>query len=267
MRMERIPQELVDKFIDELKDDEKSLLGCSLISRCWVARSRHHLFQRIIFPSAQTFASYCNLFPTNHEVHSYVRGVAILQWNRQPWVNKQALHRGLEHLRAFRALEALILAGIINGSTCDSNAIEALADGFEVVAPSIKTVKLVHWKASPTALIEFICRFPSLDNLVVEDVDYLIGLPDWKHPSKFPRFAGRFEFTDGYGRGSAEKFLRLLSRLPLGFREISIDAGFSGAPDPIITILEKCSPTLVRASLYYGYRRGMAAVFLSWRDR
>lgn len=260
--MERVPQELVDKFIDELKEDEESLLACSLISRCWVGRSRHHLFQRIVFTTAEVFAKYCDLFPTGHSVQSYIRGVAVIQWNRQPWVNKQALHCGLEHLKTFRSLESLILAGITNGSTQNGNAIEALADGFGEVAPSIKTVKLVHWKVSPTALIEFICRFPSLDNLVVEDMDYLVGLPDWKRPFKFPRFAGRFEFTDSYGHGSAEKFLRLLSRLPLSFREISIDAGFSGAPDPIIAILEKCSLVLVRASLYYGYRSGMGTVIL-----
>ena len=259
--MERIPQELVDKFIDELRDEE-SLLTSSLISRCWVGRSRHHLFQRVVFTTAQVFARYCDLFPTNHSVQPYVRGVAITQWNRQPWINNQVLHYGLEHLKAFRSLESLILAGITNGPTQSGNTIKALADGFEVVAPSIKTVKLVHWKVSPAGLIEFICRFPSLDNLVVEDVDYLVGLPDWKRPSKFPRFAGRFEFTDSGGRGSAEKFLRLLSRLPLSFREVSIDAGFSGAPEPIITILEKCSLVLVKASLYYGYRSGMATVFL-----
>jgi len=113
-------------------------------------------------------------------------------------------------------------------------------------------------------LIEFICRFPSLDNLVVEDAHYLVGLPDWKRPSKSPRFGGRFEFTDSNGHGSAEKLLRLLSGLPLGFREISIDAGFTGTPDPIIAILEKCSPVLVRTSLCYRYQSGMATVFLSF---
>ena len=158
----------------------------------------------------------------------------------------------------FRTLECLILAGITNGSSRGFDVIEALADGFRAAAPSIKTIKLVHWKVSPTTLIEFICRFPSLDTLVVEDMNYLVGLPDWKRPSKFPRFAGRFEFSDS--NGSAEKFLRHLSRLPLGFREISIDAGFSGDPDPVVTILEKCSPVLARASLYYAYPPGMVTV-------
>ena len=188
----------------------------------------------------------------------------MVQWIREPWVDKQALHRGLEHLGAFRALESLILAGITNRPIQGCNPVEALADGFETIAPSIKTVKLVHWKVSPMALIEFICRFPSLDNLIIEDTRYLVGLPDWKRPSKFPRFAGRFELTDSNGHGSAERALHLLPGLPLGFRKISIDAGFTGTPDDIIAILEKCSPVLVRASLYYGYRPSMATVPLSF---
>ena len=258
--MEHVPQELVDKFIDELKDNNQSLRACSLVSRYWVSRSRRHLFQRIVFPTADRLAKYCDMFPTNHIVHSYVRGLAIIQWNRDPWIGRRALRCGLEHLQNFRALESLILAGITNGSARGFDAIEALADGLRVAAPSIKTLKLVHWKVSSTTLIEFICRFPSLDTLVVEDMDYLVGLPGWKRPSKFPPFAGHFEFSNSNGHGSAGKFLRHLSRLPLGFREISIDAG--GAVDPVVAILEKCSPVLARASLYYVYPRGMVLVFL-----
>ena len=260
--MERIPQELVDKFIDELENDNHGLCVCSLISRRWVDRSRRHLFQRIGFPALRVFARYCALFPAEHGVHSYVRGVTITQPCQRPWVNRQTLLFGLEHINAFRKLESLTLIGITNGSMAGSDTMKALADAFETIAPSIKTMRLFRWRVSPTALVEFICRFPSLDNLAIGDMDYLVGLPGWKYPSAFPPFAGYFEFTDGNGRGPAEKFLRLLSRLPLRFREVSIDVGFSGTPDPLIAILEKCSPVLVKASLYYFYETGMTMVSL-----
>jgi hypothetical protein len=267
--MERVPQELVDKFIDELKDDDQSLRVCSLISSRWVDRSRHHLFQKVVFMTAQQFARYCNLFPTDHRVQSYIRGVALVQRRREPWVTKQVLHHGLEHLNVFRALESLILDGITNGSMQSCSAIEALANDFETAAPSVKSLKLVHWRVSPIPLVEFICRFPSLDNLIVKDMAFLVGLPDWNRPSKFPPFAGRLESNDRNGHNSTGRFLRLLSRLPLGFREISIrGADFPGALDPIITILEKCSPVLVKVSLHYGYQLGMSTFFfLSWLDR
>jgi len=220
-----------------------------------------------MFADEEEFARYCDLFPTDHSVQSYVRWLAIIQWDRKPWVDKQVLHRRSEHLKTFRALKSLILRGITNGSMQGYGPVEALAEGFETIAPQTKTMKLVQWKVSPITLIEFICRFPSLDNLVVEDMHYVVGLQDRKHPFRSPRFAGRFRFTDSKGRGPSEKFLCLLSRLPLGFREISIDVGFSGAPDPIIMILEKCSPVLVKARLYYGYHPGMATAFLSFYGR
>ena len=131
-----------------------------------------------------------------------------------------------------------------------------------MAASPIRSIKLVHWKVFPTALIEFICRFPSLGTLAAEGVDYIVGFPDWRRPLKFPRFAGRFVFADsnGHGHGSAEGFLRHLSRLPLGFREISIDVGPSGASDPVITILERCPLVYARASVYHAYPPGIATV-------
>ena len=42
----RLPQELVDTIIDELKNNGASLRVCSLISKLWVYRSRKYLHQQ-----------------------------------------------------------------------------------------------------------------------------------------------------------------------------------------------------------------------------
>ncbi|EKM53904.1 uncharacterized protein PHACADRAFT_196346 [Phanerochaete carnosa HHB-10118-sp] len=42
--VERLPQELVDKIIDELSTDRRALRSCSLTSRRWLSRSSRHLF-------------------------------------------------------------------------------------------------------------------------------------------------------------------------------------------------------------------------------
>ena len=253
-RMERIPQELVDKLIDELADDPEPLRVCSLISRRWVGRSRHHLFRLINFPRADKFTRYRNMFPVDHSVHSCVRTLVITQPPRE------ALRSGLEHLKAFRGLESLTLTDIINRPTEGQNTIEFLAEGLGDTL-SVKSLKLIQWRVSPTTLMEFICRFPSLKDLNIERMDFLLGLPRWKLPSRFPRFTGRLDFVDRDSHGTAEKFLRLLARLPLAFREISIEAASHGAPDLIITILEKCSPVLTNASLRYVYPPGAVASF------
>lgn len=46
----RLPQELVDSIIDELKNDVASLHACSLVSKPWVHRSRKHLFGSVHLP-------------------------------------------------------------------------------------------------------------------------------------------------------------------------------------------------------------------------
>jgi hypothetical protein len=196
------------------------------------------------------------MFPVDHSVHSCVRALVITQPPRE------ALRSGLEHFKAFRGLESLILADIINRPTEGQNTTEFLAEGFGDTL-AIKSLKLIQWRVSSTTLMEFICRFPSLKDLIIERVDFLLGLPRWKLPSRFPRFTGRLDFVDRDSHGTAEKFLRLLSRLPLAFREISIEAASHGAPDPIITILEKCSPVLANVSLRYVYPPGAAASFCS----
>lgn len=47
----RLPQELVDSIIDELKHDVASLRVCSLVSKPWVHRSRKHLFESVHLPT------------------------------------------------------------------------------------------------------------------------------------------------------------------------------------------------------------------------
>lgn len=248
--MERIPQELVDKLIDELVDDAKSLRTCCLISRRWVGRSRRHLFRLLTFPRTDKFTSYRNMFPIDHSVNSHVRALVIAQ----------VPYSGLEHFKAFRGLESLILVDIVNRPMEGQDTIGFLAEGFGATL-SIKSLKLIQWRVSPTTLMEFICRFPSLKELIIQRMDFLCGLPRWKLPSRFPRFTGRLDFVDRNGHDAVGRFLRLLSRLPLAFREISIETVSSGAPDPIITILEKCSPVLVNASLRYICLPGTVVTF------
>lgn len=260
--MECIPQELVDKFIDEFKDDPLLLSVCSRISRRWVDRSRRHLFRKIRFPALSMFAWYCNLFPADHSVHSYVREVVIAQQNQRPWVNMEIIRRGSEQFNAFRALETLALFGIQSGSTRDPDAIRVLSVAFKTAATSVKNLELANWKVSSTTLVDFICMFPSLDNLNIEEMQYLIGLPGWKPPPTLPSFAGHFQFKHRDGHGPVEKFLRLLSRLPLSFCEIHVNVDFSDSPDPIIPVLEKCSSTLVRAGLSYDCQRGITLASL-----
>ena len=47
----RLPQELIDSVIDELRNDVGSLRACSLVSKPWVYRSRKYLFATVHLPT------------------------------------------------------------------------------------------------------------------------------------------------------------------------------------------------------------------------
>ncbi|KAJ7087101.1 hypothetical protein C8R44DRAFT_31405 [Mycena epipterygia] len=47
--MLELPGELVDSIIDRLKSDKSALTACSLVSKQWLPRSRHHRFSSVCF--------------------------------------------------------------------------------------------------------------------------------------------------------------------------------------------------------------------------
>ena len=51
-----IPPEIVDRVIDYVHDDTKTLIACSLTARDWVPSTRLHLFEKISLLSAQEVA-------------------------------------------------------------------------------------------------------------------------------------------------------------------------------------------------------------------
>ena len=46
-KVARLPPELIDRIIDYLHSDPRSLAACSLVCKLWEPTSRFHLFRRI----------------------------------------------------------------------------------------------------------------------------------------------------------------------------------------------------------------------------
>jgi hypothetical protein len=63
-----LPQELVDRIIDQLHEDKSVLAACTLVNKHWLYRSRHHLFHTITLRGDKE-----NTFPDF--THSQTRGV------------------------------------------------------------------------------------------------------------------------------------------------------------------------------------------------
>ena len=252
--MNQIAQELIDKFIDELHDDIQALRSCSIVSKRWVYRSQHHIFSRIIISSQQSFQRWCKIPLASCPVSTHTRTLSILQPTHAQWLTPLLLSPATGHICAFNNVKTLALSGITTRGLQDA---QLLADCFRRLGSSVTSLKLLYWRASPASLINCICFFPHVDDLDVYCPDILAGLPVRKVYPSTPRFRGRLSLRFETGRGGIDRFLRLLSQLPIRFREVNITVNFVGGQTLLCPFLESCSKSVQELSISYETDQGL----------
>lgn len=253
--MDQIAQELIDKFIDELHDDIQALQSCSLVSKRWVYRSQFHIFSRIIISSQQSFQRWCKNIPLDScPVSTHTRTLSILQPTHAQWLTPLLLSPATGHFGAFNNVKTLALSGITTRGLQDA---QLLADCFRRLGSSVTSLKLLYWRASPASLINSICLFSHVDNLDVYCPDILAGLPMRKTYPSIPPFRGRLCLRFENGRGSIDRFLRLLSQLPTRFREIHISMNFIGGQTLLLPFLESCCKSVQKLCISYEIEQGL----------
>ncbi|KAF9644811.1 hypothetical protein BDM02DRAFT_3121289 [Thelephora ganbajun] len=60
---QRLPPELCDHTIDQLRNQPKALKACSVVSKLWTPRSQKHIFSTISFNGDPDIVSWQNAFP------------------------------------------------------------------------------------------------------------------------------------------------------------------------------------------------------------
>jgi hypothetical protein len=259
--MDQIAQELIDKFIDELHDDVQTLQSCSLVSKRWVYRSQHHIFSRIVISSQQSFQRWCKNIPlASCPVSTHTRTLSILQPTHAQWLTPLLLSPATGHFGAFHNVRALALSGITTRGLQDA---QVLADCFRRLGSSVTSLKLLYWRASPASLINCICLFPHVDDLDVYCPDILAGLPMRKTYPSTPLFRGRLSLRFENGRGSIDRFLRLLSQLPTRFREIHVAMNFVGGQTLLLPFLNSFCQSVQKLSISYEIEQGSHLPFTS----
>lgn len=73
----KLPPELTDAIIHELRFNQPALLNCSLICRIWIPASRIHLFRIFPKPSFRDFVD--NLNSPDSTISGYVRHIILLR--------------------------------------------------------------------------------------------------------------------------------------------------------------------------------------------
>lgn len=96
----RIPQDIVDSIIDELKTDLHTLRQCSRVSTTFLAPSRRHLFAIAVVKSAAHCERFLLLLTSNLRIITLVKELYIM--GQTNWTHIHAPFQSILHLFADR---------------------------------------------------------------------------------------------------------------------------------------------------------------------
>jgi len=171
----RIPPEIVDRIIDYVHDDVKTLTACSLIARDWVPSTRLHLFTRLSLLSAHEVARFTELDSFAPNVLYYCQELSIGTNNKfdypptpgfLPFVGTPPLTIS-ERIDRFTSLHTLHFRGFPSG--VENGLISPLVD----ISEKITTITFTDSSLESSYDLWKILRlFPNLERVHVSDLGY-----------------------------------------------------------------------------------------------
>ena len=222
-----LPQEILDHIVDHLHGEPATLRAICLVSKSWIPRTRIHLFHSVEFRlSGPTLESWMQTFPdTSNSPARYTRRLHLSNI-------KAAIDKSLDVLPQIHSF----------------NHIMELTVGIDIhhftqlrgLSPNLKYLHIFHCVAQLLDVLDFICSFPLLEDLVLHylttegNTDSRDGLPT------SPKFTGSFRWSC-----SDRGIVRGLLGLPGGLHFSKIVVFRSvGDFDLINELVSKCSDTL-----------------------
>jgi hypothetical protein len=102
-----LPPELVDRIIDFLHNEPRTLAACSLVARSWTPASRYHRFSSVRLISDEDWAKFDRLIEISPSMVRYVRGaiIDVTSGNSARW---------LSACTSFTLLEHITMSGVIS---------------------------------------------------------------------------------------------------------------------------------------------------------
>ena len=248
-----LPQELVDKIIDEIwisADDPPSnevIKAISLISRSWVDRSQRYLFRHITFSVVgRQFERWCNaVAPGPNGVSRHVQSLTIQATGSDGWwINEDLLEQVLPYFDSFRNVEVF---RVLNWNV-DPFPPEAIARCF---SPFGQGVRLLQWDPyqhmTREAWAHIVGLFPRVDHLLLLPGFFPAGLISNDPVSPLQK---RLVFSGDH----AARYLTG-GRVGLRFQEIYARCGTGMTLETLIAIIN-CDADWLEVLSIAGIRRG-----------
>jgi hypothetical protein len=245
--MAELPQELIDKIIDEVAqcDATHTLRVCCLVQKRWMERSRMHLFKDTSLYAMDHFRDWIKFIPLSpdgpyHHVRSltYRQGAAVLG-------PKQLLDLYPGHFTSFKTLESLQIFNLsLRRFTSTS-----MEKAFDPIGRFVRRLVVKDVVLTLNSLLMFLVHFPRLETLYLGDT--LNMAPEKKkQPQKLPNLTGELVLIS---MGSVHRqFVLQLSKLPLRYSELDVEFRWnSEILNAIAHLILTCSPTLEKLTLRY----------------
>lgn len=173
---QRLPPEICDHTIDQLRNQPNALRACSLVSKSWTSRSRKHIFSTVKFNGDPDVVAWRNAFPDPSNSPAHLAQTLFINHPRGFPEN---------HLPSFCNVTHLILH--VHRLPIDGYPISLTRlHGF---APFLKSLNMTFPMVPLNDVLSLVYSFPRLDDL------QLTGIPmtsDTKAtPSIPPSFSGK----------------------------------------------------------------------------
>lgn len=165
----RLPQELVDTVIDELRNDVGSLHACSLVSKSWVYRSRKYLFATVHLPTC-LLRRWLEHIPVNActppDPHYHVRSLSLQPATAStPFCIPETL---VDHLSSFTQVSKLVITSSLWGDWTHAFSDSILvAKYFGSLGQALRKLELERVHLNMVAFRALLDVFPRLENILI----------------------------------------------------------------------------------------------------
>lgn len=234
-----LPQEIIDGIIDLLAGDAKSLRSCSLVSTNWVNRTRLYLFTSVRLCSLDKLRIFSR---TMEHMSHHVRLLRLVQYTTQSWITPDALEVISASCPNF---ESLALAGM-NLTHCNQYL------QFRDFSKTLTALTLTKLELDPDTLICFVCMFPKLDNLMLDNLRMRGCLVSSPIPATFPSFQGKLTLLN-IDNDFAYSVIAPFVHHPhlVAFREVHLDGCGSEISGPLKDLFVACHKTVKIVKVFY----------------
>ena len=226
----RLPQEIVDRILDYISDDRRTLFACTHLSFTWCIAARAHLHRTftVLDPAGLEAV---NDLQSMGMVH-LVRGIAVAQWIHQTDFVSPGTRM---HLSTFTHVQELEIGYLNVGGL-----LTLLHQHCDVLKSTVRTLTLRYPRGSTEQLLCFISLFSDPENLAVECIESGLA-PAAVVPilESSPPLTGRLALTGIFD----QEFMSGLASLQNGLKFRTVDLQFCEEAQEII---DNCAGTMER---------------------